>query len=470
MNHRNFSIGLVIAFCLIAITSSLSVMAESDPPGLIVSSRGQHASLLEAIQQAEEGDTIEVFGGVHAGPLVVDKTLELIGHDWPVIDGNGVGTVLKLTAPDTIVRGFRIINSGDSLDEENSGISGEATGLKIEGNRLENTLFGIYLRDASGSTLKRNHIQSKKLDVPRRGDPIRVWYSHEAEIISNEVEKGRDVVLWYSENLTVSGNTVRDGRYGLHFMYCDDALIKGNLLINNSVGAFLMYSRRLRLENNTIAFNHGPSGYGVGLKDMDDALISQNLFFGNRIGAHLDNSPREVDSIGQFEGNVFAFNDIGVNLMPSVRNNQFTRNSFIDNQEQVGISGNGAQAKANSWDMEGTGNYWSDYAGFDVHDDGIGDIPYLSEKLYENLIGRHPGMRLFIYSPASDAINFAAEAVPLVKPDTKLIDEKPMMEPELVKGAPALPRSGSNGLAIASVIMFAVAIGIIAIPKITRTR
>ena len=470
MNHRKYSIGLVFALCLIAVTGSLSAMAEADPPGLIVSSQGQHASLLEAIQQAADGDTIEVYGGIHAGPLVVDKTLELIGHDWPVIDGNGASTVLALTAPNTIVRGFRIINSGDSLDEENSGISGEAAGLKIEGNRLENILFGIYLRDAAGSTLKDNHIQSKNLDVPRRGDPIRVWYSHNAEIISNEVEKGRDVVLWYSENLTVRDNTVRDGRYGLHFMYCDDALIEGNLLINNSVGAFLMYSRRLRLENNTIAFNHGPSGYGVGLKDMDDALISQNLFFGNRIGAHLDNSPREVDSFGRFEGNVFAYNDIGVNLMPSVRNNQFTRNSFIDNQEQVGISGNGAQAKANSWDMEGTGNYWSDYAGFDVHDDGIGDIPYLSEKLYENLIGRHPGMRLFIYSPASDAINFAAEAVPLVKPDTKLIDEKPMMEPELVKGAPALPRSGSNGLAIASVIMFAVAIGIIAIPKITRTR
>lgn len=469
MKHRVFSIGAAVAISLIAISGSLSVMAEDDPTGLIVSPHGQYSSLLKAIQEAEDGDTIEVYGGEHAGPLIVNKSLELIGHDWPVIDGNGVGTVLKLTAPDTVVRGFRILNSGDSLDEENSGISGEAPGLRIEGNRLENTLFGIYLRDAAGSIIKDNHIQSKSLDVPRRGDPIRVWYSNNAEIISNDIDKGRDVVLWYSENLTVRGNTVRDGRYGLHFMYCDDALIDGNLLINNSVGAFLMYSRRLRFLNNTIAFNHGPSGYGVGLKDMDDAFINQNLFFGNRVGAHLDNSPREVDSIGRFEGNVFAFNDIGVNLMPSVRNNQFTRNSFIDNQEQVGISGNGGQAKANSWDIEGIGNYWSDYSGFDVLDDGIGDIPYLSEKLYENLIDRHPGMRLFIYSPASDAINFAAQAVPLVKPDTKLIDEAPLMAPKLVEGAPSLPQIGSNRLAIASVIMIAAAIGIIAIPKINRT-
>ena len=101
---------------------------------------------------------------------------------------------------------------------------------------------------------------------------------------------------------------MRNGRYGLHFMYCDDALITQNRLLDNSVGAFLMYSRRLHMINNTVAGNRGPSGYGIGLKDVDDALVADNLFLNNRTAVYLDGSPREVDSIGQFTGNVFAYN------------------------------------------------------------------------------------------------------------------------------------------------------------------
>jgi nitrous oxidase accessory protein len=156
-------------------------------------------------------------------------------------------------------------------------------------------------------------------------------------IEGNRVENGRDVVLWYSEKLTVRENQISGGRYGLHFMYCDDATIRENQLLGNSVGAFLMYSRRLNLVDNTIAFNRGPSGYGVGLKDMDDAQLIGNLFYDNRIGAHLDNSPREIDSIGLFEGNIFGFNDIGVSMMPSVRHNSLLKTALLKTKNRSAL-------------------------------------------------------------------------------------------------------------------------------------
>ncbi len=381
--------------------------------------------------------------------MIVEKSIHLHGLDWPIIDGENQGTVVKLLAPDTVFQGFVVRNSGASLDQENSGIAGEAPGLRIEGNRLEDTLFGIYLRDAQGSVIRENEIESKDLDVPRRGDPIRVWYSSNVLIENNIVTRGRDVVLWYSEHLTVRDNEVTEGRYGLHFMYCDDATIEGNLLAGNSVGAFLMYSRRMTLQNNTIANNRGPSGFGVGLKDMDDAIVVGNLFYDNRIGAHLDNSPREVDSIGWFEENIFGYNDIGVNLMPSVRFNQFTGNSFIENQEQVSIAG-GGQLKENIWSVAARGNYWSDYAGYDDGVDGLGDVPYRSERLFENLVDRYPALGLFAFSPAAQAIDFAAKAVPLVKPQPKLTDDYPLMTSVLPEGLPILPQPDPLPLTAAS--------------------
>ncbi len=434
-------ITLARVFTLFAFLIAVCIPAGSalalDGQVLVVSPNGPYTTIQDAVEAAAIGDTIQVRGGHYEGPLIVEKSLTLKGMDWPVIDGESLGTVVKLTAPGTTFEGFVIRNSGASLDEENSGLAGEAADLVIKNNRLEETLFGIYLREAPGSTIQGNYIQSKELDLARRGDPIRVWYSNDVLIAGNVVEKGRDVVLWYSERLTVRDNRISEGRYGLHFMYCDDATITHNLLADNSVGTFMMYSRRLQLINNTIANNHGPSGFGIGLKDMDDALVKDNLFLANRVGAHLDNSPREVDSLGTFEGNVFAYNDIGINLMPSVRHNQFTGNSFIENQEQVDISG-GGYSQDNTWTVAGKGNYWSDYAGFDQAGDGIGDEVYRADRLFENLTSRFPGLRLFTFSPSTQAVDFAARAVPFVRPQPKLTDTQPLMAPVFPSNLPKL--------------------------------
>lgn len=432
--------GAVVLACLLWLGSAAGMHAQADKDNSQTIPAEQLAS---AVAAARPGDVIAVNGGTFSGSLEIDRPLTLIGHNWPVIDGQNQGSVLTVAAPDVTVRGFVIRHSGDSLDQENSGIVVEGENATIAGNRFEETLFGIYLREAHGSRVEENVIHSKVLPVPRRGDAIRVWYSNDVSISGNRVERGRDVVLWYSERLTVRNNDVSDGRYGLHFMYCDDALIEGNRLLDNSVGAFLMYSRRLTMQHNTVSGNRGPSGYGIGLKDMDDAVVIENMFLDNRVGAYLDGSPREVDSIGLFEGNVFAYNDIGVELLPAVRHNQFVANSFVDNEEQVALAGGGRPGN-NAWTVDGVGNFWSNYAGFDADGDGRGDIPYVSQRLFEDLLQREPALRLFLHSPATDALDFAARAFPAVRPQAKLEDAAPLMASRVPEATPPLP-AAANG-------------------------
>ncbi len=426
--------------------------------------------LAAAVAAAAPGEIIEVDGGTFFGSLQIDRPVTLIGRNWPVLDGQGEGTVLQITAPDSTVEGFVIRNSGDSLDQENSGVVVAASGVTVRNNRFENTLFGIYLSRANGSVVHGNYIRGKELDPARRGDAIRIWYSNDVTISENTVERGRDVVLWYSERLTLRGNDINGGRYGMHFMYCDDARIEDNLLRNNSVGAYLMYSRRMVMEHNTVAGNRGPSGLGLGLKDMDDAVIVENLFLDNHVGAYLDASPREVDSIGLFDGNVFAYNEIGVQLLPAVRHNEFVNNSFIDNGEHVAIAGGGRPGE-NAWTVAGAGNFWSDYAGFDADGDGLGDVTYSSQRLFEDLMQREPGLRLFLYSPATDALDFAARAFPAVRPQPKLEDSAPLMAPVMPAGPPALPdaRGDAGWIGLALVLVgFSAALG--ALPWLPRRR
>ncbi len=460
MPHRSFLTFMLTA----ALLAVLPLQAQESEAANAVTAN----MLPTAIANAVDGDTIEVQGGVLQGQLEINKPLTVRGVNWPVIDGGDQGTVVQISSPGVVFSGFVIKNSGSTLEQENSGIAVVAPRVIVENNRFEDTLFGIYLKEAHSSIIRGNQISSKDLEVQRRGDPIRLWYSTDVLVEDNMVDRGRDVVLWYSERLMLRNNTVTNGRYGLHFMYCDDATIAGNRLIGNSVGTFLMYSRRVNMRNNTIAGNRGPSGYGVGLKDMDDTVIVDNLFLDNRVGAHLDTSPRENDSTGQFAGNVFAYNDIGVELMPSVRRNQFSANSFVENEEQVAIAGRGT-LRENVWTVNGRGNYWSDYAGYDADGDGQGDMVYKAEQLFENLVQQEPQLRLFIYSPASNAIDFAARAFPLVKPKAKLEDTRPAMSP-MIPAAPPMPRPDNQGWIVLAAALIFSATGLALWPRLQRRR
>ena len=428
---------LAAVVCLAVLLAPLPARAQGQP------TRVPAERLAEAIAAAAPGDTIEVTGGVFRGNLVVDRPLTLIGLDGATLDAGGAGTVLRLEAPDTTVRGFVVQNTGDSLDREDSGIIAAAPRALIEDNHLVNVLFGIYVNAAPGTTVRGNTIEGQELDIARRGDLVRLWDSDDVLIENNVTRRGRDAVLWYSERMTLRGNDFSEGRYGLHFMYCDDAIIENNRLTDNSVGAYLMYGRRLTLRDNLIAFNRGPSGYGIGLKDMDDVTITGNRFLDNRVGVYNDGSPRELNSTGIIRGNLFAYNDIAIEMLPSVRHNLISDNSFIENEQQVLVAG-GGQLRDNEWTVGERGNYWSDYAGYDADGDGQGELVYRSERLLDDLLGRRPELRLFIYSPVVSAVDFAARAFPLVRPQPILVDEMPLTQPVLPANAP-LPETGGEG-------------------------
>lgn len=386
----------------------------------------QAFDLAAAIRDAAPGQTIRVPAGVYAGPVVIDKSISLAADGDAVIDGRGAGDVVRITAADAGLRGFRLRGTGAVLDRENAGVSVTAPRATVEDNLLEDVLFGISLSNAAGSVVRGNIIRGKALDVARRGDGIRLWNSNDSHVLENSLERVRDLVVWYSQNVELRGNEVRDSRYGMHFMYAGGSRLVENRLERNSVGIFLMYSRDVRCLRNLIAHNRGPSGYGIGLKDMDGVAADENVFLANRVGIYFDNSPFQIDSVQHFTRNIFAYNDVGLAFLPAVSRNRFSDNAFIENVEQVAILGTG-DFKGNDFTVAGVGNYWSDYAGFDADGDGTGDVPYRAMSLFENLIDREPKLRLFLYSPAQQAIELAAKAFPVVRPRPKITDSAPRM-------------------------------------------
>jgi nitrous oxidase accessory protein len=423
--------------------------------------------LQSIVDEASAGDVIDLAAGTYAGGVVINKPLTITGHDWPTIDGGGAGTVIEVTAPDVTIQNLVIRSSGASLDREDSGISVLESRVTIRNNRFEDVLFGIFLRTSRDSLIIDNTIGAKDVFIANRGDGIRLWESAGSTVEGNVIDGGRDTVFWFTDNIVVRDNQISGGRYGLHFMYSDGAVIEGNVLSSNSVGAFMMYSYDVTISNNVMADNSGPSGYGLGLKDMDDFDISGNRFVSNRVGMYLDNSPSAAGSEGWIEDNLFAYNQIGASFLPAVKNNNFSGNTFIDNVEQVGITSSG-HFVGNAWSVNGRGNYWSDFAGYDADGDGVGDVAYKVDDLYNTLTDEHPDLAFFNETPASKAIGLAAQMFPVLRPDPIIEDEHPLVDRPRLAPIQTLGASTSIGLLAASLLMLAGAVALVYIPSRRR--
>jgi nitrous oxidase accessory protein len=423
--------------------------------------------LQSIIDNASRGDVVDLAAGTYVGGVVIDKPLTLIGHDWPVIDSNGAGTVIEVTAPDVTIQNLIIRNSGASLDREDSGISVLEPRVTIRDNRFEDVLFGIFLRTSPDSLIANNVVGSKDIFIANRGDGIRLWESAGTTVEGNVIEGGRDTVFWFTDNVVVRNNQVSGGRYGLHFMYSDGAVVEENILNSNSVGAFMMYSYDVTIRNNVMAGNTGPSGYGLGLKDMDDFVLTGNRFVSNRVGIYLDNSPSAAGSEGWIQDNLVAYNQIGASFLPSVKNNNFSGNTFIDNVEQVGITSSG-RFSGNAWSVDGRGNYWSDFAGYDADGDGVGDVTYKVDDLYNTLTDEYPNLAFFNETPASKAIGLAAQMFPVLRPEPIIEDEHPLVDRPSLAPVQNLSSGTSVGLLVASVTMLAGSVALVYVPSRRR--
>ncbi|MCW8955710.1 MAG: right-handed parallel beta-helix repeat-containing protein, partial [Gammaproteobacteria bacterium] len=151
--------------------------------------------LQQVIDKASPGDVIEIAAGNYVGNFIIDKTLTLHGREGAVLDGNELGDVLRVRAPDVVIRGLTIQNSGSDLTYMNAAVFVErsAARIRLQDNRIDTAGFGIWL-DASTDARVINNRVSGHLDVRSqdRGNGIHLYAVTGALVEGNEIWHARD--------------------------------------------------------------------------------------------------------------------------------------------------------------------------------------------------------------------------------------------------------------------------------------
>ena len=374
------------------------------------------STLKDAIAQAKDLDTIIIKKGTYKEhSIFIDKSLTIIGENYPVIDGEKKGEIITIKADNVTVDGLFITNVGTSYTEDYAAIRvRNSKNFVIQNLVLEKLFFGIYIEKSRDGKVYHNKIIGDAVEEYNSGNGIQLWYSKNIEIEHNYVEHVRDgIYLEFSDNCLIKNNiSTLNVRYGLHFMFSNDDIYEDNTFENNGAGVAVMFSKRIKMYKNIFKENWGTASYGMLLKEINDAEIIGNTFEDNTIGINIEGSNRIT-----YKHNNFSNNGWAIKVKGACYANTFTENNFLYNSFDIAYNSN---VNDNIFDK----NYWSSYTGYDLDKNGIGDVPYRPVKLFSYIVNRTPETIILLRSMFIDIIDFSEKVSPVFTPDD-LLDNNP---------------------------------------------
>ncbi len=299
-----------------------------------------YTSIQDAIDNASKGDTVVVFSGVYVENVVVDTSLRLIGEnrETTVIDGNGSGDVVFVSADHVHIQGFSIQNSGDEDFDAGLEIRSNANmicnnSIHDNGGRDYNDQGGLYLNTSSYNELSYNRI------FHNDQDGIFMVSSDHNYIHHNHIFENSFIAMIISrcQFNTFSHNDLTDNFCCMSFWpYSSENVIVENH-IHNHPGcgmAFKAYSNNNYIHHNNISNNRD---WGI--------MIGPGPTWGNRV---------EYNTIAEATGPGQWYKGCGIILLGAFFNT-IQNNNIMGNRQDVYLN----SSFGNRWKE----NYWENYSG-----------------------------------------------------------------------------------------------------------
>lgn len=391
------------------------------------------------LDNSANNDVIKLKAGRYVGNFVVPHKLTITSYDHDnkaVIDAKGHGHALNILHDGVVISHLNIVNWGDDLTSQDAGISAikHSNNLIIKNNNLHGDGFGMWLQKGENIRVIGNVIQGNlALRSADRGNGIQLSSVKHALIKGNEVFHARDgIYIISSQHNVIDSNTMHDLRYGVHYMYSYNNDVLNNAAYNTRAGYALMSSRHLVVRGNS---TKNSEDYGFLMNFITSSTIEGNHI--EQVWTKPENKVLGRDGKGLFvynsayntiNNNVIDTAEIGIHLTAGSENTKVYGNSFINNPVQVKYVSN----KKQEWSHEGKGNYWSNYLGWDMNGDSIGDVMFEPNDGIDKLTWQYPEMKMIMDSPVVLILRWVQREFPVLKPPG-VKDSYPLMRASIEK-------------------------------------
>lgn len=364
----------VISFTILVLLFSLSI------PSFNKKSRGTSTSStastiyiradgsIEGTDKIQRNGIVYIFTDNINNSLVVEKNGIVIDGEGYTLQGVGSESGIRLwnrtevTIRDLEIRGF---NWGINLSR--------TTRCVIQQNNItENDVSGILLSlGSSENTIMGNDILNNGVPgaLPT-GDGIALLESNNNLVSDNILTDNAvdGVSLEHSNSNIIHNNTIVENfGFGVRIFSSENNTINDNLVSSSIQGITLYSSPKNRVEKNEVSRTVEA---GINLEYSPTNLIKENTIKENNengISISLGSTNNTI------VGNTIIKNQRGIELYSG--RNIIHNNNFINYLQNAGVG----SPYINVWDdgYPSGGNYWSDYNGLDLDNNGIGDTPYI---------------------------------------------------------------------------------------------
>ncbi len=304
-----------------------------------------YTCIQDAIDNASDGDTIFVYGGIYTELINVDKSLDLVGEDKnsTVINGAGQGQPVRVWASNVSFQGFNVLNGIDD---------GYSAGINVYGKHVHVSDCIVQANDC-GFRLTFTD------DIIVDNCTIRTNSAHSIYVIvsSNVSIRDCDVYRNGDEEGSIPGGILisTDSEYATQSnIYIHNCKIHDNALCGIAIGdawSELGY-KDIYIENNNI-YNNTDKGIVVWDSEV---IIRYNFIHDNGYDSSTSSGIYLQECKGSVlieQNRIISNNKFGVYLMRSY-DNTIRYNNFIDNKYDAFFRYPEKSSFSNNWE----GNYW----------------------------------------------------------------------------------------------------------------
>lgn len=366
-------------------------------------------SLQDQIDETPEGGTLKLFDRVYKEQATINKPITIVGGEKTLMRAGYEKSVLTIeNTKDVTLKNLKFARSQSAIDVKKS------SHVNLEKIKMVNMFSGINIRDSQDVTVTDFYMRGLDGQYATKGTGVAAYDSKNINISNSEITEVLDA--YYLSKVTGSkiiNNKATYSRYGLHYMYGKDIYARDNLLENNVTGIMLMIAENALLEKNTIQYQSDWNSSGFTLFNAENIVTKNNKLIGNRTAISSQNMKKST-----IEKNMFLTNQTAVEFTGSEKDNSVNNNDFLGNI--VNIRSDGTSSNIDH-------NFYDDYSGFDLENDGYGDEKYVALQSFGQWMVREPAYQYFTESPSVILLNEMDQQTNKIEKN-QLVDKEPLME------------------------------------------